>query len=144
VSQRGQDLGADPPQFLAMGERQLPQHGLAPGGDLDQDGALVLRVADPAEHADLDHPVQQPDDGVVLELQLPGQGADRRLLSRRKSLHGQEELVLPGLQARRAGGLLAERQEAAEEMPEAGEGGVLGVRRDAARRHLQGIYRITI
>jgi hypothetical protein len=143
--QRGQDLGREPPKLLAVGEGQAAQHGFALRGHLDQDLPLVHLVPEPAQEPDRDHAVDQSDHGVVLQLQLPRQGPDGGEAVGRQPLDGQEKLVLPGPEPRRAGGVLAEREEAPDQVPEAREGRVVRVgRRKGGRGHTFRIYRNTI
>jgi hypothetical protein len=135
-SQCGQDLGREPPEFLAVGEGQAAQHGVALRGHLDQDLPLVHLVPEPAQESERDHAVDQSDDGVVLQLQLPCQGPDGGEAVGRQPLDGQEELVLPGPEPRRAGGVFAEREEAPDQVSEARQGRVVRVgRRKGGRGH---------
>lgn len=60
-----------------MRKRELPQDRLALRGDLDEDFTMIEVVTDAPDDAQANHPVDEFDDGVVLELKLPGQGADR-------------------------------------------------------------------
>jgi len=82
---------------------------------------VVERVADSADHAEGGETIDELDDGMVLELQLPGEGADRRQAVGRQALDRQKQLVLLGLEACLASRRFAERQKAAEEMAEMGE-----------------------
>lgn len=101
-----------------MGDRQPLEDGLAQGGDLDQDFAPVDGTTVAADHAERGQAVDEADHRVVLELELPGQGADGRSRAGRQPLDRQQELVLLGLEARAAGLALAEHQEAADEVAE--------------------------
>ena len=115
-NERREDLGSDPPEFLAMGFGESLQQAVAVRRHLDQDLPAVGQVAAPPDHALPLEASRQLDDAVVAELELPGQSADRGR-SIGEPLHGQEQLVLLGLQALFAGGALTEDQEAADQMP---------------------------
>ena len=104
-----------------MGDRKSPEEGLALRGDLDQDFAVIQHVAVAAHQPQGGQTVDEPDDGVMLELELPGEGADGRQAVGRKPLDRQEQLVLLGLEARLPSDPLAEGQEAADEVAEMGE-----------------------
>jgi hypothetical protein len=118
-------------------QRQPAQHGLPLRADLDQDLPLVHFVAEPPEQSERDHAVDEPADRVMLELELPGQRPDGGEAVVRQSFEGQEELVLPGPESRGARGVLAEQEEAPDQVPEAGEGGVVRFgRRFGDRSHL--------
>jgi hypothetical protein len=104
-----------------VGDRQESEDGLALRGDLDQHLAVVQGVAVSADQAERRQAVDEPDDGMVLELELPGEGADRRQSVRRKPLDGEQQLVLLRLQSGLAGGPFAEHHEAPQEMAEMGE-----------------------
>lgn len=134
--QGGEEQGGHAPEFFAVGDRELAEHALALGRDLDQDFAMVPGVPVPAHQAEGGEAVEEADDRVVPELELPGQRADGGKAVRRDALDRQEELVLLGFQARPAGLPLAEGEEAADQMTEMGEALVVGlVQPRSGRRH---------
>ena len=104
-----------------MGERQFAEDGLRLRSDLDQDFALVQGVAVAADHAQRGQAVDEAHDGVMLQLQLPGQGADGRQPVGGQPLDREEQLVLLGLEALLAGRPLAEHEEAAKKVAEVGQ-----------------------
>jgi len=101
-----------------VGEREFPEQGFALRGDFDQDFPVVERVSVAAHHAERGQAVDELDHGVVLELELPGEGADRRQVVGGQPLDRQQQLVLLRLEAGVACRLLAERQKAADQMAE--------------------------
>jgi len=134
VGQRGKDLGREPSQLLAVGEGELAQHGLALRGHRDQDLPLVQLVPDAAEQPDRGHAVHELPDRVMFELELPRQRPDRGEAVLGQSLDGEKQLVLPGPKALLPGGLLAEDQEAPDQVPEAGKGVVVRLGRAGVDR----------
>jgi hypothetical protein len=137
VGQRGENLGREAPELLAVGEGEPAQHGIALRRHLDQDFPLVHVVPEAAQQPERDHAVDEAPGRVVLELELPCQRPDGGKAVGRQPLDGQEELVLPGPEARGPGGDLAEREEAAEEVAEARESAVVRVGRgEGGRSHL--------
>ena len=82
---------------------------------------MVKGVPIAADHSEGGQAVDELDDRVVLELELPGERADGREAVRRKPLDGEQQLVLLGLEPRLAGRLLAEGEEAPEEVAEMGQ-----------------------
>jgi len=137
VGQGGEDLGREPSKLFPVGEGQLAKKGLALRADLDQDLPLVQLMAEPPEQSDRDHAVDELPDRVVLELELPRQGPDGGKAVLGQPLDGQKELMLPGPEPGGARGLLAERVEAPDQVPEAREGAVVRIgRRNGGRGHL--------
>jgi hypothetical protein len=135
AGQCGQDLGREPPELLAVREGQAAEHGLAFRGDLDEHLPLVHLVPETAEQAERDHAVDEAHHRVVLELELPRQRPDRGEAVRGETLQGEEELVLPGPDPGGAGGVLAERQEAPDQVPEARQGVVVRLARRGRDGH---------
>lgn len=127
VGQRGEKLRSDASKLLPMGERELPEHALAFGGDVDQDLAMIVGMAQPPEHAEGNHPVDQSADRVMLELQLPRQISDRREAVGGQPLDGEQQLMLLRLKPGAAGRLLAEHQESAEKVAEPRERDEVGI-----------------
>ena len=101
-----------------MGDRKPAEDALALRGDLDQDFPLIEDVPVAADEAQGGQAVDEPDDRVVLELELPREGADRGEPFGRQALDRQEELVLLGLQPGAPGLPFAEGEEAADQMAE--------------------------
>ena len=121
---------------------QLPEDRLAVPGEVDEDLAAIPGVPSPSDQAAVDQAVDELDGAVVTELEPLGDLADGRDPARREPLHGEEQLVLLGLEPGRPRRLLAEVQEAADLVPELGErtvrraGDALrGGDRTRARRH---------
>ncbi len=129
------NLGRQLPELVPVGQREPPQDRLALGGDLEEDFPMVELVADAAEDAEVHHPVDQADDRMVLELELPGQRSDRGEAVRRQALDAEEKLVLLRLQSFGARRILAEDQEPADQMAEARERRVVGFDVGRAGRH---------
>jgi hypothetical protein len=128
-----------------MDDGEFSKDPLALRGDADPDLAVVRGVAASDREAQPGEPVGQLDDAVVAELELPGEGADGRGRPFREALDGQEELVLLGLEARLPRGLLAEREEPPDQVPEPRQGAIVRVAKVAGpRRHSQKVYRNTI
>jgi len=134
-----QDLGRQVPELVPMGEREPPQDRLALGGDLEEDFPVVEPVTDAPEDAEAHHPIDQADDRMVLELELPGQRSDRGEAVRRQALDAEEELMLLRLQSLGARGVFAEDQEPADEMTEARQRRVVGFGMRRGVRHNRNI-----
>jgi hypothetical protein len=134
--ERRQQLGRGAPELLPMDYGEFSKDPLPLRGDADPDFALVVGVAAADREAQPDEPVRELHDAVVAELELPGEGADSRGRPFREAPDGQEELVLLGLQARPPSGLLAEREEPPDQVPEPRQGAVVRVGKVAGpRRH---------
>jgi hypothetical protein len=145
VRERRENLGGQSLKLLPVSQRQLAEDRLPFRRDLDQHLALVELVPEPPQDPGGHHPVDESDDGVMAELELPGEGADRGNGVLRESLDGQEQLVLLGLKPLRARGRLAERQEPPEEVAELRQRPVVGIGgRSRGSGHLRNIYRIAI
>lgn len=105
--------------------REPPERGLAGGTQRDDDLPSIVPMASPLDHAAFLETVDELDHRVVADLQSLGQGADRRGLTPRQSLHLEEDEVLLGLHARPAGAELADAQESPDSIAQVGEGLVI-------------------
>jgi len=124
-----------------VGDRESPEEGVALRGDLDQHFAVIQHVSVAAHEPQGGEPVDEPDDGVMLELELPGKGADGRQAVGRESLDRQEELVLLGLESGAPRDLLAEGHKAPDEVAEMGEALVIRlIQPRRVQRHVRGKY----
>lgn len=121
LGQRGEDFGPDAPEFLPVDFRELVKKAFAPPLQHHQNLTVVRRVAAAPDQAELRRAVRELHNGVMTKLELPRQRSDRRGGTGREPLHGEEELVLAGLQPGGAGGLLAEDQESPGQVAEAGK-----------------------
>jgi hypothetical protein len=106
---------------------QASEQRVPGGGDFDQDFPMIKDVAITAHQAEGGEPVDELDDGVMFELELPGEGADRRKAVGGQPLDRKKELVLLGLEPGLPRGLFAEDQEAAEEMAKIGQILIIGL-----------------
>jgi hypothetical protein len=116
--QSGKEQGGHAPEFFAVGDRQLAEDAFALRRDLDQDLAMVEGVPVPAHEAEGGQPVDELDDRVMPELELPGERADGGEAVRRQSLDREQQLVLLRLETRLSRLPFAERQEAANQVAE--------------------------
>jgi hypothetical protein len=132
--ERGQQFGRGPAEFLPVDDGEFPKDPLSLRSDADPDFPVVLGVAAAGRESQPDEPVGQLDDAVVAKLELPGEGADGGGRPLREAPDGQEELVLLGLEARPPRGLLAEREEPPDQMPEPGQRAVVRVAKVAGLR----------
>jgi hypothetical protein len=87
------------PELGAMDHRQERQQGLAAQGEPHDHVPTVVVGSSPTDEAASLHAIDQFDRAVVLDLQALRQDADRRLPAARHTLHGQQQLVLLGLEA---------------------------------------------
>src|SRR5579862_928365 len=107
--------------FAQLGEAEahdFVERRLTVAGQVEVDDTAVLAGALPFEQAALFKAIREFDDGVVLEAKLAGNFLDGGKRVGRKPSHRQEQLVLLGLQAFGACGVLAATQEAREVIPE--------------------------
>jgi len=123
------DRGAHRRELGEMVQRELAEHRLSPRRELDEDPAPVDECATPPHELPLRQAVDQLDGAVVLHLKPLGQLADRRLPVPREALHGEQELMVLGLDTGGSGRLRAESEEPADLVAELGQGPV------GARRH---------
>jgi hypothetical protein len=122
LRERREQLGHEPTELFAMDHGECPQDALAQGRDLEQNFAKVLGVPVAPDHPALGQPVGELDDAVMLELELPGQRADRGETAGAEAFEGKKKLVLLGPKPRLPGGLFAEDQKPSEEVAEGGQG----------------------
>ena len=122
------DRGAHRRELGEMVQRELAEHRLSPRREFDEDLASVDECAAPPHEPPLRQAVDQLDGAVVVHLEPLGQLADRRVPAPREALHGEQELVVLGLEAGGTGRLLAESEEPADLVAELGQGPVGGRR----------------
>jgi len=118
-SQRLDQPGSGRPKLPAMQQRKFFEQPFTPDRQAQQDFTTVRLTARTANPTVALEAAAQFDGGVMLDLQLLGQCADGRVLASGKSLDGEKGLILLRVDARRASGLPAEMQVAANFVPEA-------------------------
>jgi hypothetical protein len=119
LDQGREELRRRAPELVPVAPGEPAEDPLPPGGEDDQDLAMVVGVPDPPEQPLALHPDRELDHAVMPELELPGEGSHRRDRAHREPLHREEELVLLGLEARLPDGPLAEDEEPPDEVSEA-------------------------
>jgi hypothetical protein len=70
--QCGEQQGGHPSKFRPVGDRQPQEQGVPAGSYFDQDFPVVQDAAVAAHQAEGGEPVNELDNGVMLELKLPG------------------------------------------------------------------------
>ncbi len=101
---------------------------VAAPGERQQHPAVIGRVPPAAEQTAPGQPVHQAHRALMAELEPLGDVHDGGAFASGNPLHREQQLVLPGLEAGGAGGLLAPPEEPAELVAERGEGADLGGR----------------
>ena len=119
-----EERGAHSAELFVMDQGQPPEHALSPGGNLHQDFTKIGGVRVAPHHPEPSQTIREFYDAVVFELELPGERSNGGMALLRKSLDGEQELMLLRPETRRAGGLLAEDDEPADQMAEGSEGPV--------------------
>jgi len=104
-----------------MDHGQFSEDAPPHGGDLEQNFAKVVHVAVTPDHAVLGQSMGEFNHAVILELEPPGELADRRDAIRGESLEGKKKLVLLRTKPRLSGGLFAEDEKTSDEMAERGK-----------------------
>jgi hypothetical protein len=116
-------------QLGAMLDRQVAQDALAGGSQRHEHAASIERILGAADQAARRGTIDQLDRGVGLDLEPLGDGADGGwMIGIRQAGHGEEELVLLGLESGGVGRLFAEVEEAAELGSELSQGTQIGMR----------------
>jgi hypothetical protein len=120
-------------------ERELAQDGLTPRCELDEDLPTIDAGPVPADEPAPGEAVDQLTGAMRLDLEPLGQLADRRRPVLGQPLHGQQELVLTGLQSGGPRGLLAKAEKATDLVAELRQRPV-GARRHRPRWHPRGEF----
>jgi hypothetical protein len=136
-----EDLRSHPPQFVAMGDGERAEDGLAPGRDVDQ---AVEAVGEAPQEPGGDHAPDLTCHLSAGKLHLPGEGAEGRQAVRGEPFDREEDLVLLGRKPRLPGRGLAEREEPPDEVAEEGERGIIRAWRNAAVGHRRGLQIVCI
>ena len=120
LRKRRQQLRGEPAELFAMAQGQFSEEAFPQWGDFEQDLAKVVHVAVTPNHAVFGQSMREFDHAVILELEPPGEFADRRDAAGGEAFEGQEKLVLLRTNARLSGGLFAEDEKTPDEVAERG------------------------
>jgi hypothetical protein len=107
-------------------DRQPTKQPLSARGERDHDLPTIGSVRRPAHEPARFATIDQLDGAVVAELESFCEHADRRSEAERQAPHGEEQLMLTGLDSNLRRRLLAEADEAAKPIAEFRERTVLG------------------
>src|SRR5262245_1693600 len=131
--ERTQEPRPDRPHLGPVRRGQPAEQRLAAGREADQHLPAVGGAAHPAHEPPLLHPIHQLHRAVVPHLQPLGERSHRRLDPIRDSLDREQQLMLLGLEARVARGLVAEPKEAPKLVAKIRERAIVGYGQPSGR-----------